>query len=123
MAAITPISFHGHFDDVQQLWTLKISRALQEPQGNKPYQQQKYTETDLGTIVVDIYRYYGASPTSDGDTLVAADLGDMRDLTTILGSLTLPTLTAPAASTPSDDYPGADPDLDPDVTDWGVTEP
>lgn len=122
MANIVPISAHVHYDDVQALWSLKISRMERDPGNIKPYQKIYRTEPSLTNIVLDIYTYWAASPTGEDYNTVAAEVGSAERLTEVLAGLTFWEGGPTDTGIPSDDYPGPDPDLDPDPTDFGVTE-
>jgi hypothetical protein len=109
---LTPQVAGIHFDDLAQLFHLKITFQVKSPLGNFE-REITLTASDLAGIIQQVISIWGgASPTTEADHLNFQP-GNLADLGTAIGALTpLPTLLLSVPASP-------DPDLTTDVT-WGT---
>lgn len=128
---LTPVVAGVHFDDLAQLFHLKITFQVKTPAGNFE-REITLTASDLAGILQQIAAIWGgASPTTEADTLNFQP-GNMADLGTVIGALVVkPTVLASVPASPSPDpetdttwgtYVGA-PVGGPAGHDWGETPP
>ena len=119
---LTPVVAGIHFDDILQMFELKITWQLKTPLGNFE-KETRITGDTLSEIIQAILATWGA-PGSDPLVLgLNFSLGNTAVLAEWLAGQTFPIthlLTVPAGSA------GADGPVDPDYVysgDWGVTAP
>jgi hypothetical protein len=109
---LTPQVAGIHFDDLAQLFHLKITFQIKSPAGNFE-REVKLTASDLAGIIQQVISIWaGASPTTEA-TQLNFQPGNLADLGTAIGALTpLPTMLS---SVPTGPVP--DDTTDPD---WGT---
>lgn len=123
MANITPIKAHIHWDDIEAVWTAKVSRAAKETGGNIPWQDEIFKALTLTELILDILAYWAAS----GSTIMAP-IGDLTAMAaaalSLVGTFTLGDLTVVAGEP---EYPGFSftetPHYGGVEDDWGTTPP
>jgi hypothetical protein len=127
---LTPQVAGIHFDDLEQLFHLKITFQIKSPLGNFE-REVKLTASDLAGIIQQIIAIWGgASPTTEA-TQLNFQPGNLADLGTAIGALTpLPTMLASIPVSPDSDrgtdltwgtYVGTTDDTGGLGTTWGST--
>lgn len=120
---ITPIRAHIGYDDVEKLWALKISREEVSPQGTIPWADILEKFATLAELLIYLLQFWAMSGTA-GSTATTAENFDVNAFTTWLTTQFVYSHADPVASTGGPaTFPGADPDLSPTVTDFGITPP
>lgn len=122
---VVPIKAHLLWNDIQQIWRLKISREEKEAGGNKIWVPFVVEETTLTDAIQQLLLYWAMAPANDaGEEQVRASIGDPADLIAFIGANVLRTVVGPPAMELPEGYVDVDPALtayDGTDDDWGVT--
>lgn len=124
---IVPIMAHKHWDDIQQVWRLKISRQEKDNGGTKAWVPLVEFAGTWADITTQEALYWVIQPPSTPDPdQVAAPMGDLAELTAFLTAATPRIVVGSPVLAAPEEYAPVDPDLtvyDGTGDSWGVTPP